>query len=92
MKTVALLGLVVTAATVHAQTVKASYPNMAPVDQYLMQRDAEIALAQSAAPPTISKDAEVMVLARGGYDIAVKGSKRIRMYGRAVMGQRDRRS
>ena len=32
-----------------AQNVKAAYPNMAPLDQYLMERNAEIALAQSAA-------------------------------------------
>lgn len=74
MKTVALLGLIATVATAHAQAVKASYANMAPVDQYMMQRNAEIALARSAAPPAISKDAAVMVLTHGGYDIAVKGS------------------
>lgn len=74
MKTVALLGLIATAVTVHAQAAKISYPSMAPVAQYMMQRNAEIALARSAAPPAISKDAEVMVLTRRGYDIAVKGS------------------
>ncbi|MEO7043435.1 MAG: hypothetical protein ABI035_14325, partial [Gemmatimonadaceae bacterium] len=74
MKTVALLGMIATAVTVHAQAVKTSYPSMAPSGQYMMERNAEIALARSAAPPTISKDAEVMVLTRDGYDIAVKGS------------------
>jgi hypothetical protein len=58
----------------HAQDAKAPYPNMAPVDQYLIgDRDAEIALARSAAPESISQDAEVMVLGRHGYEIAVKG-------------------
>jgi hypothetical protein len=46
----------------HANT---PYPSMAPLDQYLMEdRTAEIALARSAAPPSISKDATVMVLGR----------------------------
>src|SRR6266436_6986440 len=45
----------------------ARYSKMAPVDQYLMtDRSAEIAMARSAAPPSISADAEVMVLGRHG--------------------------
>jgi hypothetical protein len=51
----------------------APYPAMAPLDQYLMERNAEIALARSAAPASISGDAEVMVLGRHGYETAVKG-------------------
>jgi len=58
---------------VHAQDVKTPYPDMAPLDRYLMERDAEIALAQSAAVESISRDAEVMVLGRHGYETAVKG-------------------
>ena len=51
-----------------------SYASMAPLDQYLMaDRDAEIALARSAAPPSISNDATVMVLGTHGYETAVKG-------------------
>ena len=58
----------------HAQQTAAPYANMAPVDQYLMaDRNAEIALARSAAPPSISADAEVLVLGRHGYESAVKG-------------------
>ena len=56
-----------------AQETKAPYPSMAPLDQYLMERNAEIALARSAAPESISQDAEVMVLGRHGYETAVKG-------------------
>jgi len=56
-----------------AQDVKAPYPSMAPLDQYLMERNAEIALARSAAPESISQDAEVMVLGRHTYETAVKG-------------------
>ena len=57
-----------------AQETKAPYPTMAPLDQYLMaDRDAEIALAKSAAPPAIANDANVMVLEKDGYHTAVEG-------------------
>jgi hypothetical protein len=56
-----------------AQDAKAPYPSMAPLDQYLMERNAEIALARSAAPESISQDAEVIVLGRHGYETAMKG-------------------
>jgi hypothetical protein len=57
-----------------AQDTKAPYPNMAPLEQYLMEdRSSEIALARSAAPESISRDAEVMVLGRHGYETAIKG-------------------
>ena len=49
------------------------YPNMAPIQQYLMDRTAEIALARSAAPDAISRDATVLVLGRHGYETAVEG-------------------
>jgi hypothetical protein len=52
---------------------KDPYPSMAPLQQYMMEREAEIALAQSAAPPSISHDAEVLVLGPHGYETAVKG-------------------
>src|SRR5271163_1544646 len=57
-----------------SQSVKTNYPKMAPLEQYLMERNAEIALARSAAPPSISKDAEVLVLGRRGYESAAKGT------------------
>ena len=56
-----------------AQDAKTPYPNMAPLDQYLMERDAEITLARSAAPPSIANDAEVMVFGKRGYEIAASG-------------------
>ena len=56
-----------------AQDARVPYPSMASLDQYLMERDAEIALARSAAPESISQDAEVMVLGRHGYETVVKG-------------------
>ncbi len=56
-----------------AQEVKTPYPRMAPLDQYLMDRGAEIALARTAAPPSISQDAAFMVLGRHGYETAIRG-------------------
>ena len=47
-----------------------AYP---PIDQYLMPRDAEIALARSAAPPAISDRATVKVLTKAGYQVASQG-------------------
>ncbi|MGD0163038.1 MAG: hypothetical protein ABSB39_11275 [Candidatus Sulfotelmatobacter sp.] len=67
-------GNVVGAKRAMAQDATRPYPKMAPVDQYLMtDRDAEIALARSAAPESISRDAEVLVLGRHGFETAVKG-------------------
>ncbi len=52
-----------------------SPPKMAPIAQYLMpDRQAEIALARTAASPSISADAGVLVLTSHGYETAVKGS------------------
>lgn len=57
-----------------AQDAKAPYPQMAPLEQYLMaDRDAEIAMARSAAPEAISRDAKVLVLGRHGYETAIEG-------------------
>jgi len=56
-----------------AQGVKTQYPRIAPIEEYLMDRNAEIALARSAAPEAISKDATVLVLGRHGYETAVEG-------------------
>jgi hypothetical protein len=42
------------------------YPKMAPVDQYLMEKNAEIQLAQSAAPESISSEVTILVLGRHG--------------------------
>ena len=57
-----------------AQDAKDPYPTMAPIEQYLMDRDAEIALARGAAPEAISKDASVFVLTRRGYVTAAQGT------------------
>jgi hypothetical protein len=58
----------------HAQDSKNPYPSMAPLDQYLMpDREAEIALARTGAPESISRDAKVLVLGRHGYETAIEG-------------------
>jgi hypothetical protein len=49
------------------------YPKMTPIDQYLMDKIAEIQLARSAAPESISRDATVVVLGPQGYETAVEG-------------------
>lgn len=50
------------------------YRTIAPLAQYLIaDRNEEIALARSAAPPSISDDAEVLVLGPHGYETGVKG-------------------
>ena len=79
VKTIALASFALVAALggaeqTMAQDTKIPYPSMAPLDQYLMaDRSAEIALARSAVPESISRDAEVLVLGRHGYETAVKG-------------------
>jgi hypothetical protein len=56
-----------------AQDAKTSYASMAPLDQYLAtDRNAEIALARSATPISISDDATVLVLKKRGYRTAFK--------------------
>jgi len=52
-----------------------SYARMAPLDQYLIaDRQVEVALARSAAPPAISRHAAVLVLTATGYDTAAPGT------------------
>lgn len=57
-----------------AQTVETAYPRMAPLPQYLMPRDAEISLARSAAPKSVSDAAEILVLTQSGFQTAVRGT------------------
>jgi len=74
IKSFALLVVLGTVYQAMAQDATAPYPTMAPIEQYLMDRTGEIALARSAAPSSISDGAEVMVLEREGYKAAVKGT------------------
>jgi len=49
---------------------------MAPLEEYLIaDRDAEVALARTAAPPAVSNDATVLVLTRQGYQTAALGKR-----------------
>ncbi|HSY34545.1 MAG TPA: hypothetical protein VK814_02230 [Acidobacteriaceae bacterium] len=74
IKSLALLVVLGTAYQATAQDAATTYTKMAPVDQYLMaDPDAEIALARSAAPKSIALDAEVLILGRHGFEMAVKG-------------------
>jgi hypothetical protein len=70
-----LTGMFTVGGSAQAEDLKSSYSSMAPLDQYLMpDRQAEISLAQSAAPAAISDHATVLVLARHGYEVAIKGT------------------
>jgi hypothetical protein len=74
IKSIALLVVLGTAHQAMAQDATTPYPKMAPIDQYLMpDREAEIALARSAAPESVSRDATILVLGRQGYETAVEG-------------------
>lgn len=74
LSALAAIALLATAFVSQAQEAKDAYPSMAPLDQYLMAWDAEIALARSAAPPSISQNAEILVLGRHGFEPAAKGT------------------
>jgi hypothetical protein len=51
------------------------YPALAPLDRYLIPDEkAEIALARSSAPASVSGQAEVMVLGPNGYTTAAEGT------------------
>ena len=75
MRPLVFLSMSLALVPVHGQDkTVSSYPAMAPIEQYLVaDRKVEIALARSAAPPSISGDAEVLVLGARGYEVAVKG-------------------
>ena len=73
----ALLGAVgaAQAQAATAEPAKAPYPNPAPIEQYRIASPAdEIALARSAAPPSISGPAKVLTLGAHGYETAAKGT------------------
>ena len=73
-RSVVLLVMFAAAWPAKAQDGSTPYPSMAPLEQYLTEdRNAEIALARSAAPQSISAEADVLVLGRHGYETASKG-------------------
>ena len=72
--TFALVAVLCAARPGRAADAKTPYPSMAPLGQYLIaDRNAEIALARTAAPPSISRDAKVLILGSHGYETAVEG-------------------
>jgi hypothetical protein len=70
---VALGWIALAGGVAQAHGAETRYARIAPIEQYLMAREAEIALARSAATSSISAEAEVLVLGRKGYETAVKG-------------------
>src|SRR5258706_10837840 len=56
------------AAAIHAQAAKSP-----PIDQYLMPRDPEIALAKSAAPASLADHATIKVLTKSGFVVVHEG-------------------
>jgi hypothetical protein len=70
---VLVLGLGAAAYGAATPDTKVQYTSMAPLHLYLDNRDTEIAMARSAAPEAISRDASVMVLGEQGYVTAVEG-------------------
>jgi hypothetical protein len=53
--------------------VTALQPSYPPLSEYLMPRDAEIALAKSAAPVAVTSHATIKVLTKSGYAVAENG-------------------
>jgi hypothetical protein len=69
-----LLAVALGAASQMQAQSKNPYPSMDVLDRYLMpDRNAEIAMARTAAPDSISRDAKVLVLGAHGYETAVEG-------------------
>jgi len=75
MRKSSLVSILLLATLARAEEKKVGrYAAMAPAEQYRMANaQDEIALARSAAPASISADAEVLVLGKRGYEVAVKG-------------------
>jgi hypothetical protein len=66
----ALLSLAASLGAVAVQAQGSKYP---PLGEYLMPRDAEIALARSAAPAAIADRATIKILTTSGYVVAREG-------------------
>ena len=66
--TLIIMILVTLSSTLRAQNTK--YP---PLSEYMMDRDAEMALASSAAPAKVSSRATIKILTTAGYQVARQG-------------------
>lgn len=60
-------------ASVNTSALLAQSANYPPLSQYLMPRDAEIALARSAAPAGVSDRATIKILTKSGYEVVREG-------------------
>jgi hypothetical protein len=70
---------------------KEAYPQMAAVGKYLISDGkAEIAMARSAAPQSISHNATVLVLGVRGYQTAIKGTNGFVVIESGARGRRSR--
>src|SRR5215212_9489028 len=67
------IALAAALATLAASAAGAQGSNYPPIDRYLMPRDAEVALARSAAPPNVSDRATIKVLTSSGFTVAQEG-------------------
>jgi len=54
--------------------VHAANVDLPAVSEFLMEQDREIALARSAAPDRVSKNATIMVLGEDGYETVIEGT------------------
>lgn len=69
-----LLAALAASGPLAGQPPNPSYPRMEAVSRYLMQPNAEIALARTGGPADIANAADVMVLGTHGYTTAVHGT------------------
>jgi hypothetical protein len=65
--------LLVFFASIGAATLRAQASKYPPLSEYLMPQDAEVALARSAAPPSVADRATIKVLTKFGYEVAHQG-------------------
>src|SRR5258707_6266107 len=68
-----MIALLATLATLPTMTASAQGSKYPPISEYMMDVDAEIALARSAAPASISDRATIKVLKKSGYEVAQQG-------------------
>src|SRR5215208_8451539 len=65
-----VLAALITLIATHGDAQASKYP---PIERYLMPRDAEIALARTAAPASISDRATIKILSKSGFTVAHQG-------------------
>jgi hypothetical protein len=68
-----MAGLVLLLASLHAASVLAQGSRYPPLSEYTMTPEAEVALAKSAAPESVSAHATVKILTASGFKVAAEG-------------------